>query len=169
MSLCRVLKVIKKESKVVHFYSAFSMHMKMLKSALQWSVYPQRTGCIYTKRSMCAGTYFTDPGRMEGWVNFSGKEGHPNIQPSTRPGIEPGTSRLEGRDLYHCANPSPIRTNCTCFSYKNELFALLLSLHFLEHSSSIFILHFFDLVKLITTVFMCIDSTNRSFLQFWFL
>ena len=25
---------------------------------------------------------------MESWVNFSGKEGHQNIQPSTRPGIE---------------------------------------------------------------------------------
>ena len=39
-------------------------------------------------------------------MNFSGKEGHPNIQPSTRPGIEPGTSGLGGRDLNHCANPS---------------------------------------------------------------
>ena len=41
-------------------------------------------------------------------MNFSGKEGHPNIQPSTRPGIEPGTSGLGGRDLNHCANPSAI-------------------------------------------------------------
>ena len=41
-------------------------------------------------------------------MDFSGKEGHPNIQPSTTPGIEPGTSRLEGRDLYHCANTSAI-------------------------------------------------------------
>ena len=39
-------------------------------------------------------------------MNFSGKGGHPNIQPSTRPGIEPGTLGLGGRDLYHCANPS---------------------------------------------------------------
>ena len=39
-------------------------------------------------------------------MNFSGKEGHPNIQPSTRPGIEPGTTGLGGRDLNHCANPS---------------------------------------------------------------
>ena len=39
-------------------------------------------------------------------MNFSGKEGHPNIQPSTRPGIEPGTSGLGGRDLNHCANPN---------------------------------------------------------------
>ena len=41
-------------------------------------------------------------------MNFSGKEGHPNIQPSTRPGIEPGTSGLGGRDLNHCANPSAL-------------------------------------------------------------
>ena len=29
---------------------------------------------------------------------LSGKEGHPNIQPSIRPGIELGTSGLGGRD-----------------------------------------------------------------------
>ena len=57
---------------------------------------------------MYAGTHFSDPGRMESWVNFSGKEGHPNIQPSIRPGIELGTSGLGGRDLNHCANPSAI-------------------------------------------------------------
>ena len=39
-------------------------------------------------------------------MNFSGKGGHPSIRPSTRPGIEPGTSGLGGRDLYRCANPS---------------------------------------------------------------
>ena len=39
-------------------------------------------------------------------MNFSGKEGRPNIRPLTRPGIEPGTSGLGGRDLNHCANPS---------------------------------------------------------------
>ena len=38
-------------------------------------------------------------------MNFSGKEGHPIIQPLTRPGIEPGTSGLGGRDL----NPAPTR------------------------------------------------------------
>ena len=65
--------------------------MKMLKGALQGSVYPQRTGSIYTKRSMYASTLFTDPGRMESWVSFSGKEGRSNIQPSIRPGIEPGS------------------------------------------------------------------------------
>ena len=41
-------------------------------------------------------------------MNFSGKEGHPNIQPSTRPGTELGTSGLGSRDLNHCANPSAI-------------------------------------------------------------
>ena len=59
-----------------------------------------------SNRSMYAGTHFSDPGTMESCVNFSEKEGHPNIQPSTRPGIEPGTSGLGGRDLNHCANPS---------------------------------------------------------------
>ena len=56
-----------------------------------------------SNQSTYAGTHFTHPypGRME-----SGKEGHPNIQPSNRPGIEPGTSGLGGRDLNHCANPS---------------------------------------------------------------
>ena len=47
---------------------------------------------------------------MESWVNFSGKEGRPNTQPSTRPGMETGTSGLGGRDLYHCANPSAMPT-----------------------------------------------------------
>ena len=32
-------------------------------------------------------------------MNFSGKESHPNIQPSTKPGIEPETSGFGGRDL----------------------------------------------------------------------
>ena len=52
-------------------------------------------------------------------MSFSGKEGHPNIQPSTRPGIEPGTSGLGGRDLNHCANPSA--PNCTRFLVLLEL------------------------------------------------
>ena len=39
-------------------------------------------------------------------MNFSRKEGHPNIQPSTRPGIETGTSGLGGRDVNHCTNLS---------------------------------------------------------------
>ena len=47
---------------------------------------------------------------MESWVNFSGKEGHPNIQHSTRLGIEPRTSGLGGRDLYHCTNPSAYKS-----------------------------------------------------------
>ena len=46
-------------------------------------------------------------------MNFSGKEGQPNIQPSTRPGIEPGTSGLGGRDLNHCANPSALRMSAS--------------------------------------------------------
>ena len=55
---------------------------------------------------MHAGTHFTDPGRMESWVNFSGKEGHPNIQTSTRPGIKPGTSGLGGKDLITAPTPT---------------------------------------------------------------
>ena len=51
---------------------------------------------------------FTDPGRLESWVNFSGKEDHQNIQPSTKPRIELGTLGLGGRDLNHCANPSAL-------------------------------------------------------------
>ena len=40
--------------------------MKMLKGALQGSVYPSRPEAHnYTKRSMYAGTHFTDPRRME--------------------------------------------------------------------------------------------------------
>ena len=35
---------------------------------------------------------------------FGGKEGHTNIQISAKPGIEPGTLLLEGRDLTHCTN-----------------------------------------------------------------
>ena len=62
-----------------------------------------------SERSMYAGTHFTDPGsgRMESWVNFSGKKvTHWNIQPSTRSGIEPGTSGLGGRDLTTATTPS---------------------------------------------------------------
>ena len=32
-------------------------------------------------------------------MNFSGEEDHPNILPSTWPGVEQGTSGLRGRDL----------------------------------------------------------------------
>ena len=59
-----------------------------------------------TKRSMYAGTHFNDPGRMESRVNFSGKEGNSNIQPSTRLGIELGNSGLGGTDLATAPTPS---------------------------------------------------------------
>ena len=55
---------------------------------------------------MYADTHYTAPGRMESRVNFSRVEGHPIIQPLTRPGIELGTSGLGGRDLNHCTNLS---------------------------------------------------------------
>ena len=88
-----------RDIKVVHLYSAFSI-WRCSKALYNDQFTPSGPGSIYTKRSMYAGTHFTDPGRMESWVNFSGKEGHSNIQPSTRPGIEPGTSGLGGRDLF---------------------------------------------------------------------
>ena len=55
-------------------------------------VYPQRTGSIYiyiqSARSVSCMLVLILPTPE---VNYSRKEGHPNIQPSTRPGIEPGT------------------------------------------------------------------------------
>ena len=85
----------------------------MLKGALQWLVYHQRTGSISRRPwqplqiSPCMLVLILPtPGGWRSWVNFSGKEGHPNVKPSTRPGIELGTSGLGGRNLNHCANPS---------------------------------------------------------------
>ena len=52
-------------------------------------------------------------------MNFSGKEGHPNIQPSTRPRVEPGTSGFGGRDLTTGPTPplySLILENVLCLS-----------------------------------------------------
>ena len=40
-------------------------------------------------------------------MNFSGKERHPNIEPSIRPGMEPRTSGLEVDGSNHCANGTP--------------------------------------------------------------
>ena len=79
---------------------------------------------------MYAGTHFTDPERMESLSElYGGKEGHTNIQPSTRPGIEPGTSGLGGRDLNHCANPSAMHLRNiysfkfkAIFSFKEDIF-----------------------------------------------
>ena len=62
---------------------------------------------------------------MESWVNFSGKEGHPNIQPSTRPGIKPGTSGLGGRDLTTAPTPPLYNTRKETYSVSY----LLLGLH----------------------------------------
>ena len=66
---------------------------------VKWYIYIAPFLAAASKRSMCGGTHFTDPERMESRVNFSGKEGQPNIQRSTRPGVEPGISGLGGRDL----------------------------------------------------------------------
>ena len=96
-------------------------------------------------------------------MNFSGKEGHPNIQPSTRPGIEPGTSGLGGRDLNHCANPSvlPFQSQGrakTCS--KPPIFGLLakggavllsiqlLALEFVTLTSNVFVIYLF-MVKIL--------------------
>ena len=59
---------------------------------------------------MYAATHFTDLGRIESWVNFSGKGGHTDIQPSTRPGIGPGTFGLGGKDL--TTAPTPLSLCC---------------------------------------------------------
>ena len=61
-----------------------------------------------SKRFLNAGTHFTNPGRMQNGVNFSGKERHPNIQPSTRPGIEQETSGLGGRELTTASAIPPV-------------------------------------------------------------
>ena len=67
---------------------------------------------------------------MESWVNLSGKEGHPNIQPSTRPRIKPGTSGLGGRDLNHCANP--LRGSSHFGNPASRLFFFCLPCHVLQ-------------------------------------
>ena len=95
-------------------------------------------GAATSMRSMYVGT-FTDLGRMESWVTFSRKESHTDIQPLMRPGIEPGTFRLGGRDLTTaptpplCANPSALfsldAVQATCMSWAaQEQFILTLSL-----------------------------------------
>ena len=69
---------------------------------------------------MYAGIDFTDSRWIESGVNLRGKGGHPNIQPSTRPGIVPGTSRLGVRDLYHCDTTFTQRPRLTYFNkFKN--------------------------------------------------
>ena len=55
-------------------------------------------------------------------MNFCGKEGHPNIQPSTRPGIEPGTSGLGGRDLTTAPTP-PLKTRKTIMADEFQMLA----------------------------------------------
>ena len=74
--------------------------------------YPQRIGSIYrrNRQPLLSGPCMLalispTPGWVESWVNFRGKDGHPNIQTSTRPGIEPETSGLGGRDLITAPTP----------------------------------------------------------------
>ena len=83
----------------------------------------QRTGSRISRRiwhaaalmrTINAGTHFTNLERMESCANFSGKEGHTDIQPSTRAGDWTWDLRVHfgvgGRDL--SANPSAIWTSC---------------------------------------------------------
>ena len=60
---------------------------------------------------------------MESWVNFSGKEGHTDIQPSTRRGLNLGTFGLGGRDLTIAptspSNPSVCRLWPTSLGYRD--------------------------------------------------
>ena len=58
---------------------------------------------------------------MESWVNLSGKEGHTDIQPLMRPGIEPGTFRLGGRDLTTAPTP-PLKLHWKVFSWTDYFF-----------------------------------------------
>ena len=75
---------------------------------------------------MYAGIHFTDPERIESWVNFSGKEGQPNIQPLTRPGIEPGTaSGLGGKDLTTAPTPPLFTYNYLLTYVPTNLFIYL--------------------------------------------
>ena len=90
----RIVCVSSRFGKVVHSCSTFSI----------WTCSKALYNDQFTPSGLeayigASGTHFTDPGRMESWVNTSRKEGHQNIQPSTRPGIEPGTTGLGGRDL----------------------------------------------------------------------
>ena len=94
----------------------------MLKGALQ------RTGSIYRRlwQPLQIGPYMlvlilpTPEGWKAEWTLAGKKVTH---QPSTRPGIEPGTSGLGGRDLNHCANPSAIgqKRNSDTESLQNSM------------------------------------------------
>ena len=94
----------------------------MLRGALQWSVNPQQTGCIYRRlwqplqSSPCMLVLILPT--PEGWkaeLTLVGKKVTQIFKPSTRPGIELGTWGLGGRDLNHCANPSLLDTALVFF------------------------------------------------------
>ena len=54
--------------------------------------------------SMHAGTHFTDLGRMESWVNFSGKEGH-RYSTLNEAGDWTWDLRVGRQRSYHCPTP----------------------------------------------------------------
>ena len=97
-------------------------HMNMPKGALQWSVYAQAAArkhisaplATASMRSMFAGTHVTDLGRMESWMNFSGK-GHTDIKPLkwlTRPWTwDLGPLGWEA-EIFPLRHPSAITMNC---------------------------------------------------------
>ena len=90
----------------------------MLKGALQWSVYPppppQWTESIYRRlwRPLQSGPCMlvlilpTSEGYKVEWTLAGKKVTQTDIQPSTRPGIEPQDLRNGRQRPYRCAEPS---------------------------------------------------------------
>ena len=73
-----------------------------------------------SERFVYAGQYSSYRPQKNGKLNdLSEKEDHPNIQPSTRRGIDQGTSGLVRQRSYHCANPSA--NNCNMFQSSSEV------------------------------------------------
>ena len=71
---------------------------------------------------------------MESRVNLNRKEGHLNMQPSTKPIIGPGTSGLRGRDL--TTGPTPPLFNATVMiEFNFEELELILTNLFNVHLS----------------------------------
>ena len=76
-------------------------------SLLTESTYMGASGSRFNVVHVCWYSFYR-LGRTESLVNFSGKEGHTDIQPLTMPGIEPGTIGLGGRDLTTVPTPPQI-------------------------------------------------------------
>ena len=80
----------------MHLYSAFPCNMHQFTPSGP-EAYIGASGSRFKAVHACWYSFYRP--RKDGKLSeLSGKEGHPNIQPSTRPGIELGTSGLGGRD-----------------------------------------------------------------------